>query len=117
MTPIEFELWLRRLPDAEYDKVIQERISRLNAEQQVIAQAREVKKAERLVLFKKLADSPDEEAHERLLNALRDSDGLNCEHGRSYAKHCLACGAIDHLMFPELFDKDGFPVDDGDIDK
>jgi hypothetical protein len=117
MTPIEFELWLSQLADAEYEKVIQERISRLDEKQQSIAQAREEKKKERLVLFKKLAESQDEEAHERLLNALRDSDGFNCEHGRSYAKHCIACGEIDNLMFPELFNKDGFRVDDGDIDK
>src|SRR5271154_2586677 len=98
MTPIEFEESLSHLTNEQYDALIQERIARLNPEQQVIAQSREVKKKERLDLINKAMNSKDEEAQERLYNALRDNDDLNCEHGRSYCKHCIACGEMDHLM-------------------
>jgi hypothetical protein len=112
MTSSEFEEWLSSLDDHQYDDLMQERIARLNPEQQAIMQAREVKRMERFRLIREVHESKDEEAHERLVDALRDNDGSNCEHGRSYVKHCIACGEIDHLMFPELFDKDGFRVDE-----
>lgn len=107
----EFERYLEGLSEEEYDKLIQERIGRLNDEQKVIAQAREGQRKYRAKLIAKLVD-PDPEVHEMVFNALRDMDGDECEHGRHYVKHCLACGEMDHLMFPELFDEDGFHIQD-----
>lgn len=107
----EFERYLEGLSEEEYDKLIQERIGRLNDEQKVIAQAREVQRKYRAKLIAKLSD-PDPDVHEMVFDALRDSDGDECEHGRHYVKHCLACGEMDHLMFPELFDEDGFHIQD-----
>lgn len=111
MTPTDFRKHLESLNDEQYDALIQERIQRLNPEQQAIAQAREVKRKERFKLFDKLND-PDPDVHEMVFDALRDMDGHECEHERSWAKHCLACGAMDHLMFPELFDEDGFDIEE-----
>jgi hypothetical protein len=92
--------------------MLQERIAKLNPEQQVLAQAREVKRKYRSGLIKKLAD-PNEDVQEMVFNALRDVDsGNSCEHDRSYCKHCIACGEIDYLMFPELFDEEGFKIDE-----
>ena len=51
-----------------------------------------------------------EEIRESLVLIGKDFSG-ECEHGRSYCKHCVACGEIDYLMFPELFNKDGFRID------
>lgn len=114
MTPIEFEEQLSHLTNQQYDALVRERISRLNPEQQVIANAREAKRQERAQLIEKAFSSQDEEAQERLYNALRDTDDFNCEHGRSYCKHCIACGEMDHLMFPELFNKNGFRISEDD---
>jgi hypothetical protein len=113
MTPKEFEEQLTHLTDEQYDVLIQERISRLNPEQQKIAQAREVQRKDRFKLIQKIADpNATPEDHEMVFDALRDMDGDGCEHGRSYVKHCIACGEIDHLMFPELFDEDGFHIEE-----
>jgi len=115
MTPSEFEEYLSHLTNEQYKAFIQERISRLNPEQQIITQAREVKKKERLTLINSLMNSKDENAQERLYNALRD-DTDNCEHGRSYCKHCVLCGEIDYIMFPELFDENGIRLDEPEED-
>jgi|SRR5580698_1564944 hypothetical protein len=106
----QFEIYLVSLPEEKYAVLIQERIARLAPEQQVIAQAREIQRIERMKLIDSLNDT-NQNADELIFNILRDMDPSNaCEHGRSYAKHCLECGEIDYLMFPELFDKDGFPL-------
>lgn len=115
MTPSEFEEHLSHLTNEQYKAFIQERISRLNPEQQAMAQAREVKKDERFALINQMINSKDEEAHQRLLDALRDETD-NCEHGRSFCKHCVLCGEMDGLMFPELFNKDGFRIDESEED-
>ena len=114
MTPIEFEDYLVGLTNTQYDALIQERIARLAPEQQIIAQDREVQRKYRFKLMEKLA-SPDatEEDHESVYNALREGTD-NCEHGRSICKHCLACGEMDHLMFPELFNPDGLRFGEDD---
>jgi hypothetical protein len=109
----EFEDYLTGLSEEDYDLLIKERIAKLSPEQQLIAQAREVQKKYRAKLIAKLSD-PDPDVHEMVFNALRDSDGDECEHGRSYVKHCVACGEIDHTMFPELFDADGFPIEESE---
>lgn len=112
MNPKEFETYLEGLTNDQYDALIQERIQRLNPEQQVIAQTRETQRKYRFTLIQKLADpNASEDTHEMVFNALRDMDGDECEHGRSYAKHCFPCGEMDHLMFPELFDEDGFHIE------
>lgn len=103
----EFEKHLESLSEEDYTRLVAERIERLNDEQKVIANKREAQRKERSKLISKLS-SHDPEVHEMVFNALRDMDGDECEHGRSYAKHCLACGQIEHAMFPELFDEDGF---------
>lgn len=107
----EFEKYLESLSDDEYDKLMQERMSRLNDEQQAIMRVRESQRKDRAKLIAKL-DSPDPDVHEMVFNALRDMDGDECEHQRSYCKHCIACGKIDHAMFPEMFDEDGFRIED-----
>jgi hypothetical protein len=108
-TTKEFEDYIEALTPEQYDALLQERILRLNPEQQLIAQARESQRKTRQKLIDKLASpEADEDTHEMVFNALRDMDGDECEHNRSYAKHCLACGQMDHLMFPEVFDEDGF---------
>lgn len=111
MTSKEFENYLAGLPDEEYDRLVAERISRLNDKQKVVALSREVQRKYRSKLIAKLAE-PNEDVHEMVFDALRDMDGDECEHGRSYVKNCIACGEIDHAMFPELFDVDGFPKED-----
>ena len=107
MTSREFENYLAGLSDEEYDRLVSERIGRLNDEQKIVALARESQRKYRAKLITKLAE-PDEDVHEMVFDALRDMDGDACEHGRSYVKNCIACGEIDHAMFPELFDEDGF---------
>lgn len=107
----EFEIYLEGLSEEDYTRLVAERIERLNDEQKVIANKREAQRKERSKLIGKLS-SPDPEVHEMVFNALRDMDGDECEHGRSYAKHCLACGKMDHAMFPELFDEDGFHLEE-----
>lgn len=111
-SPNEFEEQLSHLTNDQYDALILERISRLNPEQQVIAIARQNKRADILKLTLK-AFGPDgtEEDNEHLANVLRDGTDT-CEHGRSICKHCIACGKIDHIMWPELFDEDGFRYQD-----
>jgi len=115
MTPSEYEEYLSHLTNDQYDALIQERIARLNPEQQKLAQSREVQRKDRFKLIEKLA-APDanEDTHEMVFNALRDMDDRNfeCEHGRSYCKNCIACGEIDHIMFPELFNKEGFRIEE-----
>lgn len=112
MTPQEFETYLEGLTNEQYDALIQERIKRLGPEEQIIAQARESQRKIRFKLIEKLADpNADEDTHHMVFDALRDMDGDACEHDRSYAKHCLACGKMDHAMFPELFDEDGFHIE------
>ncbi len=115
--PIDFD----KLTDEEFELLVQERIAKLNSEQQVIAQAREVKRKEQMRLVHKLAASTEPDVHEMIFNALRDMDNSdNCEHGRSYVQHCFGCGAIDYIMFPELFDENGFrtgPIDDSNEDE
>jgi hypothetical protein len=118
MTPREFEEYLSHLTNEQYDVLIQERIARLNPEQQKVALAREAQRKVRFKLIEKLA-SPDanEDTHEMVFDALRDMDGDECEHGRHYVKHCIACGEMDGLMFPELFDKDGFHLEESEDDE
>lgn len=111
MTRDEFKKHLESLKDEQYDALIQERILRLTPEQRAIVQAREVQRKERFKLFEKLRD-PDPDVQQYVFDALRDMDSYECEHERNYVKHCLACGAIDHGMFPELFDEDGFEIQD-----
>lgn len=109
--PSVFRTYLESLNEDEYDALIQERIKRLNHEQQAIAQEREVQRHKRFELYKKLND-PDPDVRQHLFDILRDMDSHECEHGRHYVKHCLSCGEMDHLMFPELFDEDGFELDE-----
>lgn len=104
----KFEDYLANLNNEQYDVIMQERIARLNPEQQAIMQAREVQRKYRFQLIDKLTDpNSTEETHESVFNAIRDMDGDACEHGRSYCKNCIACSEIDHKMFPEIFDEDG----------
>lgn len=110
-SPKEFIQYMESLDDEQYDALVQERIQRLNPEQQAIAQAREVRRHERSKLYIKLLD-PDPDVQQSVFDALRDMDDPECEHGRHYVKHCIACGEIDHLMFPELYDEDGFRKDE-----
>lgn len=107
MTSKEFENYLAGLGEEDYDRLVAERIERLNDEQKIIAKARESQRKERARLIGLLIDA-DPDVHEMVFDSLRDMDGDECEHGRSYVKHCIACGEIDHLLFPELFDEDGF---------
>lgn len=107
----EFRKYLEDLRGEAYDSLIQERIKRLNPEQQAIAQQREVERKARFKLYEKLND-PDPDVRQMVFDSLRDMDTPECEHGRHYVKHCLECGAMDHLMFPELFDEDGFDIDE-----
>jgi hypothetical protein len=111
MTSREFEKYLASLTDEEYDRLVTERISRLNDEEQLIAKIRESQKKKRAKLISLLTDA-DPDVHEMVFDSLRDMDGDECEHGRSYVKNCIACGKIDHTMFPELFDEDGFHIEE-----
>ena len=107
----EFENYLAGLSEQDYDRLIAERIERLNDEQKAIAKTRESQRKERSRLIGLLVDA-DPDVHEMVFNSLRDMDGDECEHGRHYVKHCIACGKMDHLMFPELFDEDGFQLEE-----
>lgn len=108
MTPSEYENYLVSLTDEQYDDLIQERITRLDPEQQKIAQAREVqRKYQRKLLFKASCADTSEDDLEGIYNALCEAQ-YNCEHAKPAWKHCFACGKIDYLMFPEFFDENGF---------
>lgn len=107
----EFEKYIMSLSDSEYDLFISERIARLDEEEKTIALAREEQKKIRFELIKKLV-STNEEVHQHVFNMLRDMETDECEHGRSYVKHCHDCGKIDHKMFPELFDEDGYSIEE-----
>jgi hypothetical protein len=91
-----------------------ERLARLNDEQRAIVLKRDEKRLEREKLIDSLQNNNDPDVHEHVFNQLRDLEEHECEHGRHYVKHCLACGAIDHLMYPEYFDEDGFPLEDSE---
>src|SRR5579864_9730450 len=100
MEPKEFESYIATLDEEQYSALVAERIARLGPDEQVIALAREAQRKVRQKLIDKLADpNATEDTHEMVFDALRDMDGDGCEHGRSYAKHCLACGKMDHTMF------------------
>lgn len=111
MSPKEYETWLSNLNEEQYDALIQERISRLSGENLQIAQARDGRRKERRKLYDKLND-PDPKVRKEIMNQIMAGEGHECEHGRSWVKHCLACGEMDHIMFPELFDEDGFPLEE-----
>jgi hypothetical protein len=109
MSPQEFETYLTGLTNDQYDALMQERIARLAPEEQLLAQARESQRKDRFKLFEKLIEpNADENVHHMVFDILRDMERDTCEHGRANAKPCLACGKMDHIMFPELFDEDGF---------
>ena len=113
MNTKEFESHLENLNNDQYDALIQERIQRLNAEQQLLVQAREVQRKVRFQLIAKLpAANADEDVHQLVFDYLRGMDEVECEHGRSYVKHCIACSEIDHIMFPELWDEDGILIEE-----
>jgi hypothetical protein len=112
MTPSQYEEYLSQLTDEQYGALIQERAARLNKEQQAIIQYREVQRKYRYqLILKACGEDATEDDHEAIYDALKDESD-NCEHGRSYCKHCTACAEIDHLMFPELFDEDGERLED-----
>lgn len=93
----------------EYDLggITPERLARLNPEQRSIVLQREAERQERMKMFDAL-DTKDPDNAQQLQDYLRDIDKDYCEHGRSIWKHCGACGEIDHVLFPELYDEDGF---------
>ena len=101
----QFEAGILSLPEEKYAVLIQERIARLSLDQQVIAQAREDQRLERMKLIDSLDDT-NQNADELIFNILRDMDPSNaCEHGCNYDKHCLECEEIDRIMFPEMFEE------------
>lgn len=113
MKASEFEKYLEGLNDEQYDALIVERMANLNEEQRAIVVAREERRKARRGLYHKLND-PDPEVRKEVFEILTEGEGDHCEHDRSWVKHCLACGAIDHAMFPELFDEDGLPINEAD---
>jgi hypothetical protein len=115
MTPEEFEDYLFNLTPEQYDALMEERIAKLNPEQQVICKAREVWRKESYKLIDSLdVNDPTSVANEKTLQAIGMMSGgnsLHCEHGRPYAKPCIACGKIYGALFPEVYDEDGFRLD------
>ena len=93
----------------EYDLggITAERLARLNDEQRAIVLKREEKRAIRLGLVARLKEN-DPDVHEMVFNALKNMDDDMCEHDRPVWDDCLACGQINYLLFPELYDEDGF---------
>ena len=108
----EFEVYIAKLSRSEYRALVNERISRLNPEQQAIAIAREKRKEDQYELISKLMDEATNtpENNHLIADALRDHSD-RCEHDRSIWKSCMECAKIDHIMFPELFDEDGENVE------
>jgi hypothetical protein len=107
MTPLQFENYLISLTDEQHDILVQERIARLDPNQQLLAQERELQKKYQLQLMKKAVSSEaTEDDQEAIYNALREGTDY-CEHMVSIHKHCFDCGKIDHTMFPELFNEFG----------
>lgn len=88
------------------------RLLKLNDEQKDIVLKREEERQTRLKMYKKLGESNDIDERQQILDALRDLDLDRCEHDRSIWKSCAACDEIDKLMFPELFDENGDPIED-----
>ncbi len=111
MSPDEFEDYLVTLSDEEYTILMNARIAKLNPEQQLIAQAREVIRKERFRLISSMKDGTSWEDVRESFATLGEGYTGECEHGRSYCKHCVACGEIDYLMFPEIFNENGFRID------
>ena len=109
----EFENYLIALPEDEHNKLVQERIQRLNPEQQKIVQAREVERLKFRKLISKMSDT-DPDVQEIIFDSIRDMTRDECEHGRSYCKHCSECADMDHTMFPELFDEFGESIKDSE---
>lgn len=107
----QFEDYLISLSDDDHDKLVQERIQRLNADQQVIAQARELERKE-LRKITHMMEDPDPDVQEFAFNSILHMTKDACEHVRSYAKHCSECGKMDHIMFPELFNEFGESIED-----
>lgn len=97
----------------EYDLggITPERLARLNDSQRAIVLRREEKKAVRLHLIARLKEN-DPDVHEHVFNALQNLDSDMCEHDRSIWSSCLACGEIDHLLFPELYDEFGIKIEE-----
>ncbi len=88
-----------------------ERLARLNTEQKEIVLKRNKKIQARSNLIDQIALSKDSDVHQHIFDQLRDMEDDECEHGRAYIKHCLECGKIDHLLYPEYFDEDGFRIE------
>jgi hypothetical protein len=105
-----FEEYLIKLPGDQLEELVKERIARLNPEQQAIALAREEQKKVRGKLIDKLAD-PDPDVHQAVFDAILDMETDECEHGRPHCKPCIECMEMDHIMFPELWDEEGNPIE------
>ena len=105
----EFESYLSSLTNEQYDFLMEERIARLSPELQTIPLVREAKRKERFQLLTDFGDGKisSNDLKEKLAS-LGEDYASQCEHGRSYCKHCVSCAEIDFLMFPEIFNKDGF---------
>jgi hypothetical protein len=91
-----------------------EQLARLNPDQLRVVRKRELEKKERAKLIENLRGS-DAEQNEMLFNALRaslDDSNMECEHGRSLAKPCIACHEIEVALHPEAYDEDGNPIDE-----
>lgn len=89
----------------------EERLARLNKEQQAIVIERQEKSARMDILIAKMSD-PDPDVHEGIFNAMRDMYPGMCEHDRPSCKHCIECADIDHLMYPEVFNEFGEYIED-----
>ncbi len=108
MTPKEFEDYLVSLSEEDYDKLIQERIAKLSPKDQLILQAREVKRKKTAQLIDQARKDPtNSELQHRVFDHILDMQEDYCEHDRSTWSTCIACGELDHAMFPELFDEYG----------
>lgn len=108
MTPKEFEDYLVSLSEEDYDKLMQERIARLSPENQTIMQAREIKRKKTAWLIDQARKDPaNDELQHKVFDQILDMQEDYCEHERSTWSNCIACGELDHAMFPELFNESG----------
>lgn len=113
MTPKEFEDYLVRLSEEDYNKLIQERIGKLDPKDQIILQAREVKrKKTKQLIDQAMKDPTNSDLQHKVFDHFLEMREDYCEHGRSVYSHCIACGELDHAIFPELYDEYGDPLED-----
>lgn len=57
-------------------------------------------------------DKKDSQAMGALIAKVKEALPQICAHGRSTATTCFACDEIDRILSPELYDEEGYPLEE-----